>query len=35
LGVETPITIPDDDYSELYVITIADKPQLLRLHYPN
>jgi len=35
LGIEVPITIPEDDYSELFVIIIADKPQLLRLHYPN
>src|SRR6476646_9883537 len=35
LGIEVPITIPEDDYSELFVILIADKPQLLRLHYPN
>lgn len=35
LGIETAISIPDDDYSELFVIIIADKPQLLRLHYPN
>jgi probable phosphoglycerate mutase len=34
LGIETPIAIPEDDYSELLVIIITDKPQLLRLHYP-
>jgi broad specificity phosphatase PhoE len=35
LGIEVPITIPENDYSELFVIIIAEKPQLLRLHYPN
>jgi broad specificity phosphatase PhoE len=35
LGIEVPITIPENDYSDLFVITMVDKPQLLRLHYPN
>jgi broad specificity phosphatase PhoE len=35
LGIEVPITIPENDYSELFVIIMAEKPQLLRLHYPN
>jgi broad specificity phosphatase PhoE len=34
LGISTPIQIPDNDYDELFVITLGDKPQLLRLHYP-
>ncbi|MFL6583335.1 MAG: histidine phosphatase family protein [Chthoniobacterales bacterium] len=33
LGIETPVRIPDDDYTELFVITMGDQPQLLRLHY--
>ena len=33
LGVETPVQIPDDDYTDLFVVTLQDKPQLLRLHY--
>jgi broad specificity phosphatase PhoE len=35
LGIEVPITIPENDYSELFVIIMAEKPRLLRLHYPN
>ena len=34
LGIEPPIEIPDSDYSELFVVTIGAKPQLLHLHYP-
>jgi 2,3-bisphosphoglycerate-dependent phosphoglycerate mutase len=34
LGVTSPITIPEDDYSEIFVISLHDPPQLLRLHYP-
>jgi broad specificity phosphatase PhoE len=35
LGIATPVNIPENDYSELLVIVLSDKPQLLRLHYPN
>ena len=35
LGINTPINIPDDDYSELVIVTLGDKPQLFRLHYPS
>ena len=35
LGIEVPITIPENDYSELFVIIMAEKAQLLRLHYPD
>lgn len=34
LGIETAIDIPDSDYSQLFLVTLGDKPQLLRLHYP-
>ena len=34
LGIDTPIQIPDDDYTELLVVTLGDKPELLRLHFP-
>jgi len=34
LGIDTPIQIPDDDYTELLVVTVGDKPQLLRLRFP-
>src|SRR5438046_1505346 len=35
LGINSPINIPDADYSELLIITLGDKPQLFRLHYPS
>ena len=35
LGIETPLKISENDYSDLFVITMVDKPQLLRLHYPD
>jgi 2,3-bisphosphoglycerate-dependent phosphoglycerate mutase len=35
LGIATPVNIPENDYSELIVIILSDKPQLLRLRYPN
>ena len=35
LGIATPVTIPEDDYSELFVIVLADQPQFLHLHYPD
>ena len=34
LGITTPISIPDDDYSEIFMVSPDDVPQLLRLHYP-
>jgi broad specificity phosphatase PhoE len=35
LGINTPIDIPDADYSELLIVILGDKPQLFRLHYPS
>jgi broad specificity phosphatase PhoE len=35
LGIETPVKISENDYSDLFVVTMVDKPQLLRLHYPD
>src|SRR6266513_2103480 len=35
LGINSPINIPDEDYSELLVVTLGDKPHLFRLHYPS
>jgi phosphohistidine phosphatase SixA len=32
-GIQAPVTIPDDDYTELFIITLGDTPQLLQLHY--
>ena len=34
LGINVPVNIPDADYSELFIVTLGDKPQLFRLHYP-
>jgi broad specificity phosphatase PhoE len=34
LGIATPITIPEDDYTEIFLVSLTDPPQLLRLHYP-
>src|SRR6266487_2835658 len=34
LGINSPINIPDEDYSELFVVMLGDKPQLFRLHSP-
>src|SRR5947207_2887492 len=34
LGINSPINIPDEDYSELLIVTLGDKPHLFRLHYP-
>jgi broad specificity phosphatase PhoE len=34
LGITTPIAIPEDDYAEIFVVSLHDPPQLLRLHYP-
>jgi broad specificity phosphatase PhoE len=33
LGIAAPINIPDNDYSEIFVVLLGDEPQLLRLHY--
>jgi broad specificity phosphatase PhoE len=34
LGIATPVSIPDEDYTEIFVVKVGDAPQLLRLHYP-
>ena len=34
LGIAASVSIPDDDYTEIFVVMIGDAPQLLRLHYP-
>jgi broad specificity phosphatase PhoE len=33
LGITAPVNIADDDYSEIFLVTLNDKPQLLRLHH--
>ena len=34
LGIATPVSIPDDDYTEIFVVFVGDAPRFLRLHYP-
>jgi broad specificity phosphatase PhoE len=34
LGIVTPVSIPEDDYTEIFAVLVIDAPQLLRLHYP-
>jgi broad specificity phosphatase PhoE len=34
LGIATPVSIPEDDYTEIFAVFVGDPPQLLRLHYP-
>lgn len=34
LGITTTVTIPEDDYTEIFLVSLSDPPQLLRLHYP-
>ena len=33
LGVTEPVNIPDSDYDNLFVVVLAEKPYLIRLHY--
>ncbi len=33
LGIPGQLSIPDDDYSEIFVVSLREGPQLLRLHY--
>ncbi|MEY2539261.1 MAG: hypothetical protein QOG67_3001 [Verrucomicrobiota bacterium] len=34
LGIDAAVNISEDDYTEFFIVTLGDKPQLLRLHYP-
>jgi broad specificity phosphatase PhoE len=34
LGITTPVSIPEDDYTEILAVLLGDAPQLMRLHYP-
>jgi broad specificity phosphatase PhoE len=33
LGISEPINIADNDYDNLFVVVLGEKPQLIRLHY--
>lgn len=34
LGVDAPVQIADVDYSQIFVVALDAKPQLMQLHYP-
>ena len=34
LGIATLVSIPEDDYTEIFAVLVGDAPQLLWLHYP-
>jgi broad specificity phosphatase PhoE len=34
LGISEPINIAENDYDNLFLVLLAEKPQLIRLHYP-
>jgi broad specificity phosphatase PhoE len=34
LGITTPVSIPEDDYTEIFAVLLGGAPQLMRLHYP-
>jgi 2,3-bisphosphoglycerate-dependent phosphoglycerate mutase len=34
IGLATPISIAENDYDTLFIVTFDKKPRLLRLHYP-
>lgn len=33
LGIAAPVTISDDDYTEIFAVLVGSTPQLVRLHY--
>ena len=33
LGIATPVNIADNDYDNLFVVVLEEKPRLIRLHY--
>jgi broad specificity phosphatase PhoE len=33
LGITTPINIADNDYHNLFIVLLEEKPRLIRLHY--
>ena len=33
LGISEPINIAESDYDNLFAVVLAEKPQLIRLHY--
>jgi phosphohistidine phosphatase SixA len=35
IGIDTQINIQENDYNEIFLVSLGQKPQLFRLHYPN
>jgi phosphohistidine phosphatase SixA len=34
LGIAGTVSIPEDDYTEIFAVFVGNAPELLRLHYP-
>jgi broad specificity phosphatase PhoE len=34
LGIAMTVSIPEDDYTEIFAVLVGNAPQLVRLHYP-
>jgi broad specificity phosphatase PhoE len=34
LGIDAAVSVADNDYTEIFVLTLGDSRRLLRLHYP-
>lgn len=34
LGITRPVSIPEADYTEIFVVSVGDEPQVVQLHYP-
>lgn len=34
LGISKQLKIPENDYDELFIVILAERPKLIRLHYP-
>ena len=35
LGIDVPINIQENDYTQLFIVVLGDRPQLFQLHYPH
>jgi 2,3-bisphosphoglycerate-dependent phosphoglycerate mutase len=33
LGIATPVSIPENDYTEIFAVLVGAEPKLIRLHY--
>ena len=34
LGIAAPVSVPENDYTQIFAVFVGDTPQLVRLHYP-